>query len=275
MVGYSESKNRWVVFSVPEFEPVNGYTTRDEAVGVALADVCREGGWLTVHFGDGAVESHRQYAAARASTASGPPEAALRRDQEVEVAPLIEDREASFVEDREASFGENRAGSRVERREPDPAAVVDSRPGRALDLLSVVGLFGIPLVTGVYSSEILVAAQNDTRVLYAVGLAWAWGFAVVAVAMSGGLRQPRRGGLVAALLCFVVSGYIAGEIGVGGLAASVARSGSLFESVRGMLSSALHAYGPGGAVATAGMGVFFGWRIARRLPGSKPNPREA
>ncbi len=250
MVGYSDVENAWVVFSVPECAPVSGHATREEAVDAAFAAVTRDGGWLTVHYRDGAIESHRQYAAAATSNESS--SAALDRPGTLgsNVPSLVGDRQAV-------------------------AETGDSRLGQELDVLGVVGLVGIPLVSGVYSPEILAAARGATWVLYSVSLTWALGFALVAVAASFGLRQGRLGEIVSAVLCFALSGYLAGEIGVGGLGAALEQGGSLFESLGSMLTSALHAYGPGGAVATAAIGVFFGWRLARHLPGSMVNWRGA
>ncbi len=325
MVGYSDPENRWVVYSVPECEPLSGFPTRDEAVGAALAEVTRGGGWLTVHFSDGAIESQQQYAAAERSAGSadsagsaylhdylpgdlstetadgaGVARTVRRRTVQAEAPPsgglvvspsplaslgsssvenglvsFTEQRSRSMPDDRGLLLAEDHVASLVADLELDPPETVVSRLDQGLDLLGVLGLFGMPLVTGVYSLEILAATQGGTLILYSVSLTWALGFALLAVALSSGLRQARLGELVAAFLCFVLSGYIAGEIGVGGFAAAVAESGSMFESMGGMLASAVHAYGPGGAVATAAIGVFFGWRIARRLPGSRLNARGA
>ncbi|TFC18363.1 hypothetical protein E3O19_04590 [Cryobacterium algoritolerans] len=232
---------------------MSGHATREEAVDAAFAAVTRDGGWLTVHYSDGAVESHQQFAAAATSHESSSPGPDRPRTLESNVPSLVDERQAL------AETGDSRLGQELD----------------LLDLLGVVGLVGIPLVSGVYSPEILAAARGETWVLYSVSLTWALGFALVAVAASFGLRQARLGELVSAVLCFALSGYLAGEIGVGGLGAALEQGGSLFESLGSMLTSALHAYGPGGAVATAAIGVFFGWRLARHLPGSMANWRGA
>lgn len=260
-VGYSDNDNVWFVYGVPECVELSVHRTRDEAVGAAFADVRRDGGWLTVHYSDGSVESQQEYPAVPAATdAVRPAGPDQPRQGEGGASPFSLSLAPSTVSlSLPPSFADDRD---VEAEPPD------SRLGQGLDLLGMAGLVGIPLVSGVYSPEMLAAAPGAPWLLYSVSFSWALGFALLAVALSFGLRQARLGELVSALLCFGFSGYIAGEIGVGGLGRALEQGGSLVESLGTMLTSALHAYGPGGAVATAAVGVFFGWRLARHLPGS-------
>ncbi|MBG6058015.1 hypothetical protein IWX89_001453 [Cryobacterium sp. MP_M3] len=247
------------------------HRTRDEAVGVAFADVTRDGGWLTVHYSDGAVESQQEYPAmATAPTvptdAASPAGSDQPRPGGVGASPFAPEFAPGFAP---STVALSLVPSFADDRDVD-AEPPDSRLGHGLDLLGVAGFVGIPLVSGVYSPEMLAAAPGAPWLLYSVSFSGALGFALLAVALSFGL-QARLGELVSALLCFGLSGYIAGEIGVGGLGSALEQGGSLLESLGTMLTSALHAYGPGGAVATAAVGVFFGWRLARHLPGSLVN----
>ncbi len=265
-VGYSDNDNVWFVSSVPDCVELSVHCTRDEAVGAAFAEVTRDGGWLTVHYSDGSVESQQEYPAVPAATDAVSPAGPGRPRQggASSISPRFAPSTValsvvpSFADDRD-----------VEAEPPD------SLLGQGLDLLGVVGLVGLPLVSGVYSPVMLAAAPGAPWLLYSVSFSWALGFALLAVALSFGLRQARLGELVSALLCFGLSGYIAGEIGVGGLGSALEQGGSLPESLGTMLTSAVHAYGPGGAVAAAAVGVFFGWRLARHLPGSLVNRRSA
>ncbi|TFD70550.1 hypothetical protein [Cryobacterium fucosi] len=65
----------WFVYSVPECEELSGHSTRDEAVGAAVAEATR-GGWLTVHYSDGAVESQQEYPAVTESSDAATPSGA-------------------------------------------------------------------------------------------------------------------------------------------------------------------------------------------------------
>ena len=271
-VGYSDNDNVWFVYGVPECVELSVHRTRDEAVGAAFADVTRDGGWLTVHYSDGSVESQQEYPAVPAATdAVSPAGPDQPRHGEGGASPFSPRFAPSTVS---LSLPPSLPPSFADERDVE-AHPLDSRLGQGLDLLGVAGLVGIPLVSGVYSPEMLAAAPGAPWLLYSVSFSWALGFALLAVALSFGLRQARLGEFVSALLCFGLSGYIAGEIGVGGLGRALEQGGSLVESLGTMLTSALHAYGPGGAVATAAVGVFFGWRLARHLPGSLVNWRSA
>lgn len=273
-VGYSDNDDVWFVSSVPDCVELSVHRTRDEAVGVAFADVTRGGGWLTVHYSDGAVESQQEYPAVTAS-ADAPSAAGPDHPRQGGASPFSPGFSPGFAPRFSPSTVSLSVVPSIADDRDVEAEPPDSRLGQGLDLLGVAGFVGIPLVSGVYSPEILAATPGAPWMLYSVSFSWALGFALVAVALSFGLRQARLGELVSALLCFVFSGYIAGEIGVGGLGTALEQGGSLLESLGSMLTSALHAYGPGGAVAAAAVGVFFGWRLARHLPGSLVNRRSA